>query len=203
MNPTPPPTPTSSTLDSESSHAGGHATVAMVAFAETATVVLPPCRWPNQVLHMDSGGGTTAFCDAVKLADALLDLRGPRTLRLLAVVSDGDLADPDPAQRLITTLHRSGCPVLWLRPLGHGHTFADATTVTVTDPVQAIDYIAAAAVTAIQAACPTTAAATPRTEPPGQMPAPYRSRPPCHQLTGPGCLPPAGTPPRAPHDCPW
>ena len=135
-------------------HAGrrNHATVAMVAFAETATVVLPPRRWPNQVLHMDSGGGTTAFCDAVKLADALLDLRGLRTLRLLAVVSDGDLADPDPAQRLITTLHRSGCPVLWLRPPGHGHTFADTTTITVTDPVQAIEHIAAAAITAIQAA---------------------------------------------------
>jgi len=67
-----------------------------------------------------------------------------------AVVSDGDLDDLDPAQRLITTLHCSGCPVLWLRPDGPGHTFADTTTVTMTDPVQAIDHIAAAAVTALE-----------------------------------------------------
>jgi len=135
-------------------HAGrrNHATVAMVAFAERATLVLPPRRWPNQVLQMHAGGATTAFCDAVKLADTLLDLRGRRTLRLLAVVSDGDLADPDPAQRLVTTLHRGGCPVLWLRPPGPGRTFADTTTIAVTDPVQAIDHIAAAAVTAIEAA---------------------------------------------------
>jgi Mg-chelatase subunit ChlD len=135
-------------------HAGrrNHATVAVVAFAEQATLILAPRRWPNQVLHMDAGGGTTAFCDAAKLADTLLDLRSARTLRLLAVVSDGDLEDPEPAQRLVTTLHRGGCPVLWLRPDGPGHTFTDTTTITVTDPVQAIDHIASAAIAALEAA---------------------------------------------------
>jgi hypothetical protein len=57
-------------------------------------------------------GGTTKFVDAVKLADHLLGLRRTRTLRLLAVVSDADLDNPEPAQKLITTLHRAGCPVL-------------------------------------------------------------------------------------------
>ncbi|HEY7224651.1 MAG TPA: VWA domain-containing protein [Micromonosporaceae bacterium] len=132
-------------------HAGrrNHATVALIAFAEKATLVLPPRRWPTQVPQMHAFGGTTAFCDAVKLADTLLDLRNQRTLRLLAVVSDGDLPDLEPAQRLISTLHHDGCPVLWLRPDGPGHTFTDTTTVTITDPVQAIEHIAAAAVAAL------------------------------------------------------
>ena len=69
---------------------------------------------------------------------------------MLAVVSDGELSDVDPAQRLITTLHGAGCAVLWLRPQGlSGHTFADTTTITVADPVDAIGHIADAAVTAL------------------------------------------------------
>jgi hypothetical protein len=43
---------------------------------------------------MTAGGGTT-FTDAVKLADQLLDVRHQR---LLAVVSDGNLPDPEPAR---------------------------------------------------------------------------------------------------------
>ena len=72
---------------------------------------------------------------------------------MLAVVSDGDLAGIDPAQRLLTTLHRAGCAVLWLHPQGlSGHTFADTTTITVADPVEAIRHIADAAVTALKSA---------------------------------------------------
>ena len=98
-----------------------------------------------------NGTGTDTFTGAVKLADQLLNLRHRTTVRMLAVVSDGELADIDPAQRLITTLHRAGCAVLWLRPVGlSGHTFADTTTITVADPVEAIGRIADAAVTAVE-----------------------------------------------------
>ena len=72
---------------------------------------------------------------------------------MLAVVSDGDLPDRQPAQRLITTLHDTGCAVLWLRPANlPGHTFTDTTTITVTDPVDAIGHIASAAITALESA---------------------------------------------------
>jgi len=100
---------------------------------------------------MSTGGGSSTFIGAVKLADHLLNLRHRTTLRMLAVVSDGALADVDPAQKLISTLHRAGCAVLWLRPAGlSGHTFRDTTTITVADPVEAIGRIAVAAVTAVE-----------------------------------------------------
>ena len=74
-------------------------------------------------------------------------------MRVLAVVSDGDLPDREPAQRLVTNLRRSGCVVLWLRPADlPGHTYHHTTTLTIADPVQAIDAIAAAAVTALERA---------------------------------------------------
>jgi hypothetical protein len=95
---------------------------------------------------MQPDGGTHTFGDAVKLADRLLDLRHGRTLRLLAVVSDGDLADKPAAQKLITTLHRAGCAVLWLHPADlDNHTFTNTTTITVADPVDAVARIADAA----------------------------------------------------------
>jgi hypothetical protein len=66
------------------------------------------------------------------------------------VVSDGGLANTEPAQKLITTLHRNGCAVLWLRPAGlSGHTFEHTTTLTVADPVDAIRRITDAAVAAL------------------------------------------------------
>jgi hypothetical protein len=70
---------------------------------------------------------------------------------MLAVVSDANFGENiDPAQRLITTLHSSGCAVLWLRPADlSGHTFSDTTTITVADPVEAISHIAHAATTAL------------------------------------------------------
>ena len=130
-----------------------HATVATIAFANSATLLLPPRHRPTQVLDMVASGGTTAFIDAVKLADHLLDLRSRHTLRMLAVVSDGDLPDRQPAQRLISTLHGSGCAVLWLRPENlPGHTFDDTTTLTINDPVEAIGHIASAAITALESA---------------------------------------------------
>jgi hypothetical protein len=126
------------------------ATTTTIAFGDHVTVLVPPRTRPTQVLQMQAGGGTYTFPDAVKLADQLLNLRHGRTLRMLAVVSDGDLEDIPAAQRLITTLHRSGCAVLWLRPadLG-GHTFTDTTTVTVADPIEAVRHIADAATTAL------------------------------------------------------
>jgi len=121
-----------------------------IAFGDTATLLVAPRQRPTQVLDMQADGGTTAFCDAVKLADKLLDLRKRHTVRMVAVVSDGDLPDRPAVQKLITTLHRAGCAVLWLRPEGiTGHTFADTTTIHVADPVQAVDEICTAAVTAL------------------------------------------------------
>jgi len=87
---------------------------------------------------------------AVKLADQLLNLRHRNTLRMVAVVSDGQLDNVEPAQQLISTLHRTDCAVLWLRPAGlRGHTFRDTTTIAVDDPVEAISTIAHAATTAL------------------------------------------------------
>jgi uncharacterized protein with von Willebrand factor type A (vWA) domain len=126
------------------------ATTTTIAFGDHVTVLVPPGARPTQVLQMQAGGGTTTFPDAVKVADQLLNLRHGRTLRMLAVVSDGDLEDIPAAQRLITTLHRAGCAVLWLRPADpDGHTFTDTTTVTVADPVEAVRRIADAAVSAL------------------------------------------------------
>ncbi|RZU51262.1 hypothetical protein EV385_3072 [Krasilnikovia cinnamomea] len=124
-----------------------------IAFGNTATLLVAPRQRPAQVLDMQVSGGTTAFCEAVNLADQLLDLRKRHTVRMVAVVSDGDLPDRAAAQKLITTLHQAGCAVLWLRPAGiTGHTFADTTTIHVADPVQAVDEICTAAVTALACA---------------------------------------------------
>jgi hypothetical protein len=122
-----------------------------IAFDSSATLLVPPRQRPTQVLDIRPGGGTSAFTDAVKLADQVLNLRQHGALRMLAVVSDGGLDEIAPAQRLITTLHRSGCAVLWLRPADlPGHTFTDTTTLTVTNPVDAIEHIASAAVTTLE-----------------------------------------------------
>jgi len=129
-----------------------HAVTTTIAFGGAVTLLVPPRARPTQVLEMGTGGGTDTFIGAVKLADQLLNLRHRSVLRMLAVVSDGELADIDPAQRLLTTLHRAGCAVLWLHPAGlSGHTFADTTTtITVADPIEAIRHIADAAVTAVE-----------------------------------------------------
>ena len=133
-------------------HAGhrAQAVTATIAFGPTTTLLIGPRQRPTQVLDMHTGGGTSTFIPAVKLADHLLGLRRTCTLRLLAVVSDGDLDELEPAQRLITTLHRAGCPVLWLHPAGMaGHTFTHTTTIAVADPVEAITRISDAAIAAI------------------------------------------------------
>jgi Mg-chelatase subunit ChlD len=128
-----------------------HATTATIAFGSTATLLVPPRQRLTQVLDITPGGGTSAFIDAVKLADKVLDIRQRGPLRMLVVVSDGDLDDIEPAQKLITTLDQSGCTVLWLRPEGlSGHTFEHTTTLTVASPLEAIEQIAAAAVTALE-----------------------------------------------------
>jgi hypothetical protein len=50
-------------------------------------------------------------------------------------------------------VHRAGCAVLWLRHAGLlGHTFNNATTVTLADPVDAVAHIAEAAITVLEAA---------------------------------------------------
>ncbi|WP_238447367.1 VWA domain-containing protein [Micromonospora sp. 4G55] len=129
------------------------AVTATIAFGSSPTLLVAPRQRPTQVLELHAYGGSSAFTDAVKLADEVLHLRQPGRLRMLAVVSDGDLPDIDPAQRLVTTLHRAGCAVLWLRPADlDGHTFTDTTTLLVADPVQAIGHIADAAVTALERA---------------------------------------------------
>jgi hypothetical protein len=121
-----------------------------IAFGDQVTLLIPPHQQPTQVLQMSAWDNTEEFTAAVKLADRLLDLRHRRTLRMLAVVSDGQYPDIPAAQKLITTLHRAGCPVLWLQPADTPcHTFTDATTISVTDPVEAVTAIADAAVTAL------------------------------------------------------
>jgi hypothetical protein len=136
-------------------HAAHHnqAVTTMIAFGDQVTLLIPPRQHPTQVPRMRAIDGTEQFTDAVKLADQLLDLRHHRTLRMLAVVSDGGFADIPAAQKLVTTLHRAGCAVLWLQPAGpRCHTFADTTTIPVTDPADAIGHIADAAVTALERA---------------------------------------------------
>jgi hypothetical protein len=121
-----------------------------IAFDDTATLLIAPRQKPTQVIQMRARGATNGFCEAVKLADQVLDLRRRTSLRMLAVVSDGDLPNPTAAQKLITTLHRSGCPVLWLRPKGMtGTTYADTTTIEVADPTHAVDEICTAAINAL------------------------------------------------------
>lgn len=131
----------------------GHAATCTIAFAGAVTLLAAPGQRPTHVLQIHPSGGTRTFIDAVKLADQLLGLRHQRTLRMLAVVSDGSLAEVAPAQKLITTLHRSRCAVLWLRPARPpGHTFNHTTTSTVDDPVEAVERIATAAVGALEKA---------------------------------------------------
>ena len=122
-----------------------------IAFDDTATLLIAPRNRPTQVLQMRARGGTSGFSDAVKLADQLIGLRHPTNLRMLAVVSDGDLPNPTAAQKLITTLHRAGCPVLWLRPKDMtGTTYADTTTIEVADPAHAVDEICTAAIRTLE-----------------------------------------------------
>jgi VWA domain containing CoxE-like protein len=124
-----------------------------IAFGSTATLLQQPERPRPHVLEMLADGATTAFPQAVKLADQLLGLRQRGPLRMLAVVSDGWLEDEQAAQKLITTLHRSGCAVLWLHPdPADGPTYTDTTRITVADPVTAMDTIADAALTALSQA---------------------------------------------------
>ncbi|MEU4660211.1 VWA domain-containing protein [Micromonospora chalcea] len=138
------------------------ATTTTIGFGDRTTVLVPPRTYPRQVLHMRTELATATFPEAVKVADQLLDLRHGRALRMLAVVSDGYLDDIPAGQQLVTTLHRAGCAVLWLHPADPptdgepadpdqiwGHTFTHATTLTVTDPAEAIAAIADAAVTAL------------------------------------------------------
>lgn len=128
------------------------ATVTTIAFGEAVTLLVAPHQRPAQVQQIRARDSYERFTEAVKLADQLLPLRHRTTVRMLAVVSDGNYyGHTDAAQQLITTLAHTGCAVLWLHPHGKAnHTYADTTAVTVTDPVEAITVIADAAVTALQ-----------------------------------------------------
>jgi hypothetical protein len=128
------------------------AAVATIAFGEAVTVVVPPNHRPARVQQMLALDSFERFTDAVKLADHLLGLRHRSTVRMLAVVSDGAFgAHAGAAQHLVTTLACVGCAVLWLHPddRPYCHTYADTSTVTVGDPVQAVAVIADAALAAL------------------------------------------------------
>ncbi|MET7831308.1 VWA domain-containing protein [Micromonospora sediminicola] len=138
------------------------ATTTTIGFGDRTTVLVPPRTRPTQVLTMCTGLATATFPEAAKVADQLLDLRHGRTLRMLAVVSDGYLDDIPAGQQLVTTLHQAGCAVLWLHPADpladseltgpdqmRRHTFTHTTTLTVADPVEAVAAIADAAVAAL------------------------------------------------------
>ena len=135
-------------------HAAGrtHAATTSIAFGPTVTLLTPPHTRPDQVLDITVAGGTDTFTHAIKLADELLHLRRPDTTRLLCVVSDGYLTDRDAAQKLLTTLHHTGCRTLWLEPAGHSAPpFADTTVLLVDDPTTTITAIANAACAALGA----------------------------------------------------
>ncbi|MFI7543771.1 VWA domain-containing protein [Actinoplanes sp. NPDC049599] len=122
-----------------------------IGFGSHTSVLVAPGARPQQVLHMIADQATSTFPEAVKVADRLLDLRHGRTLRMLVVVSDGRLDDIPAGQKLITTLHRAGCTVLWLQPANlPSHTFTDATTLTVANPADAVTQIANAAIAALE-----------------------------------------------------
>ncbi|MER7276631.1 VWA domain-containing protein [Dactylosporangium sp. NPDC000244] len=129
------------------------ATVTTIAFGESVTLLVPPGQRPARVHQMQATDGYERFTDAVKLADQLLDLRRRGTVRMLAVVSDGHFSHDEhhATRRLLATLHRAGCAVLWLHhaDTAWAVTYPDTTTVAVTDPAEAITVIADAAVTAL------------------------------------------------------
>jgi hypothetical protein len=136
-------------------HAGrrSEAVTTTIGFGSHTSVLVAPGTRPQKVLHMVADQDTSTFPEAVKVADRLLDLRHGRTLRMLVVVSDGRLDNITAGQKLITTLHRAGCAVLWLQPAGMPcHTFTDATTLTVADPANAVTRIADAAIAALERA---------------------------------------------------
>ncbi|WP_250008775.1 VWA domain-containing protein [Actinoplanes sp. M2I2] len=122
-----------------------------ISFGSHTSVLTAPGTRPRQVLHMTADQNTATFPEAVKVADRLLNLRHGRTLRMLVVVSDGWLDDIAAGQKLITTLHRNGCAVLWLQPADlPSYTFTNTTTLTVADPADAVAHIADAAITALE-----------------------------------------------------
>jgi hypothetical protein len=96
--------------------------------------------------------GATATSGSPRRSNSPTNCSTCATARMLAVVSDGQYSGQiDAAQRLTTTLHRTGCAVLWLHPGDSRccHTYTHTTTVAVTNPISAIDVIADAAVTAL------------------------------------------------------
>jgi uncharacterized protein with von Willebrand factor type A (vWA) domain len=126
------------------------ATTATVAFGDRVTVLVPPGRPPSQVRDMRADAGAEEFDRAVAVADRLLHLSTPGTVRLLVVVSDGRFADPAAAQRTITTLRATGCGILWLAPAGTStHIYGDTTTISVDNPATCTVLIGRAATDAL------------------------------------------------------
>jgi len=126
------------------------ATTATLAFGDGVTILVAPGQRPGHVREMTAESGSDGFDQAVHVADRLLGLTTPGTVRLLAVVSDGDFPDIDRHQAAVDTLLHAGCPVLWLHPAGLScHTYPGATTITVDDPARCVDLIARAAATAL------------------------------------------------------
>ena len=73
-------------------------------------------------------------------------------LKLAAEGAELYLTDRDAAQKLLSTLHHTGCSTLWLGPTGHSAPpFADTITVSVDNPAAAITAIANAACAALAA----------------------------------------------------
>lgn len=121
-----------------------------LAFGDGVTVLVAPGQRPGQVREMTATSGSDGFDQAVAVADRLLGLTTPGTVRILAVVSDGQFPDIPRHQAAVDTLRHAGCAVLWLHPAGlSSHTYPGATTVVVDDPARCIDLIARAAATAL------------------------------------------------------
>ncbi|MEV0392143.1 VWA domain-containing protein [Polymorphospora rubra] len=128
------------------------ATTATLAYGDRITVLIPPGRRPTKVRDMRADAGTERFVEACAEADRLLHLSTPGTARLLVVVSDGHYVNPDQAQATITSLHKTGCAVLWLAPANDrwpARAYDHTTIVTVDDPTTCINLIGQAAIDAL------------------------------------------------------
>ena len=126
------------------------ATSTTIAFGDKVTVLIPPGQRPTHVRDMRADSGTERFDEAVAEADRLLGLTTPGKVRLVVVVSDGWLADPDAAQTTITRLLATGATILWLTPADRPtRTYTGPTTLAVDTPTACVHLIGRAATEAL------------------------------------------------------
>lgn len=92
---------------------GRSGTVAAVAFAGHAQVLIPADTAPENVPVASCGGGSTGLPAALEALDGELGLSDACGARALVVVTDGDLPNADRAAALAGSLAARGVTVLW------------------------------------------------------------------------------------------